>query len=504
MNPTTNMRPGPCGHGSVLVVVLVVCLGLVSLALVLGHSMLMAYRGADNEFAGRQADAATLGAVQYAESLTANVTNPGDMPDPTTYQSAAVPVGEGAFWFIGEPVDATNIGVATAGTGTSGTTSGSTAGTGTSGGSLDQPTFGLVDEASKLNLNKATYEMILLLPNMTDDLAQAIVTWRTAPSTSGTTTASTTSTGTSISTGPVKQGFMESVEELGLVIGGTDNTLLYGDDVNLNHVLDPEETSTAGSLGNGQFTAGLLEYCTVYSRESNLMSDGTKKTAVTSLTAVRTMLNTVLGNGRGQSVVTAVQTVLRGEGIDQHGPPPAGSPPGTVGPDISWVNSVLEFYADSKLSAADFAQVVPYLANGTGDYTSGLINVNSASQTVLACVPGIGDTFAAALVNTRSQRGASPDQTDWSWVVTTLGARNCRAAGPYLTTRSYQLSADVAAVGRFGRGYRRTRFVIDTSTGTPQIVYRRDLAFLGWALGRDERTNLQNQQGTTTQGGVAR
>ncbi len=56
------MRPGPVASGSVLVVVLVVCLGLVSLALVLGHSMLMAYRGADNELAGRQADAATLGA----------------------------------------------------------------------------------------------------------------------------------------------------------------------------------------------------------------------------------------------------------------------------------------------------------------------------------------------------------------------------------------------------------------------------------------------------------
>ena len=108
---------GTC-RASVLVVVLVVCLGLASLALLLGHSMLMAYRGADNELAGRQADAATLGAVQYAESLMANVTNPGDVPDPTTYQSAAVPVGDGAFWFIGEPVDATNIGVINSGSST--------------------------------------------------------------------------------------------------------------------------------------------------------------------------------------------------------------------------------------------------------------------------------------------------------------------------------------------------------------------------------------------------
>ena len=436
--------------------------------------MLMAYRGADNELAGRQADAATLGAVQYAESLMANVTNPGDVPDPVTYQSAAVPVGDGQFWFIGPPADSTVTGAAN---------------------TVDQPTFGLVDEASKLNLNRATFDMIRLLPNMTDDLAQAIVTWRTAPSTNGTTSSTTASAAsTSITSGPVKQGFMESVDELGLVIGGTDTTLLYGDDVNLNHVLDPEESSTAGSLGNGQFTAGLLEYCTVYSREPNTMSDGTARTAINNVGGVTNRINTVLGGGQGNAVAIRIAESLRREGVQ-----PVREPGGTM-VGANWVGSVLEFYAVSGLNADDFAKLAPYLANSTGGpYTSGLINVNTASEAVLACVPGIGDAFAQALVSARAQRGTSPDQSDWSWVVTVLGARNCRNAGPWLTTRSYQLSADVAAVGRYGRGYRRTRFVIDTSTGTPQVVYRRDLAFLGWALGRDERTNLLNN----LQGGIA-
>ncbi len=467
MKLATKLRMGPdARRASVLVVVLVVCLGLVSLAIVLGHSMLMAYRGADNEIAGRQADAATLGAVQYAETLMATTTNAGDVPDPATYQSANVPVGEGAFWFIGAPLD------------------GATTGLGGANNSAGQPTFGLVDEASKLNLNRATFDMIRLLPSMTDDLAQAIVTWRTAPA-NGTAAAT-------ISTGPVKQGFMESVDELGLVIGGTDNTLLYGDDLNLNHVLDPEETSTAGNTGQGQFNAGFLEYCTVYSRESNTMSDGTKRALITDPAAVSLKIDSVLGGGRGTSVVFTVERALEREGF---------KPTSDRPPRLPWVTSVLEFYALSGLSASDFTTVAPYLANGTGTYTSGLINVNTASQVVLACVPGIGDAGAAALVSTRAQRGTSADQSDWSWVVTVLGARNCRTAGPWLTTRSYQMSADVAAVGRFGRGYRRTRFVIDTSTGAPRVVYRRDLSYLGWALGRDERANSLNPSGTT-QGGV--
>ena len=62
------------------------------------------------------------------------------------------------------------------------------------------------------------------------------------------------------------------------------------------------------------------------------------------------------------------------------------------------------------------------------------------------------------------------------------------------------MSADVAAVGRNGRGYRRTRFVIDTNPDSdpnkgnaplePRIIYRRNLAPLGWALGPEVREQL--------------
>jgi hypothetical protein len=34
------------------------------------------------------------------------------------------------------------------------------------------------------------------------------------------------------------------------------------------------------------------------------------------------------------------------------------------------------------------------------------------------------------------------------------------------------------------------KFVFDTSSGTPQIVYRQDLTHLGWALGKEVRQNL--------------
>jgi len=54
----------------------------------------------------------------------------------------------------------------------------------------------------------------------------------------------------------------------------------------------------------------------------------------------------------------------------------------------------------------------------------------------------------------------------------------------YITVHSYQFSADIAALGPYGRGYRRVRYVFDTSSGTPRILYRQDLSHLGWALGK--------------------
>jgi len=419
--------------GSVLIVVMIVCIALVSLTLVLGHTMMMANRGSDNELAGRQADMATEGAAQYAEAIMTNVEQPGEMPDPDNYQCQAVPLGEASFWFIGEP---------------------EVTGTATS------PAFGLVDEASKLNLNTATLTMLENLPGMTTDLAQAIVSWRKSSS-------SSPSPGTATSSGVSKEAPFETVEELAQVNGGTDLGTMYGNDSNLNHVLDPSESGTGGTT----LVPGLLEYVTVFSRQPNTLSGGTKRINVTTgaSAALTKLLTTALGSGRA----TQVSTTLRRAGT---------------------INSVLQFYIKSGLTPTEFAEVSGSLCMSNAAYSNGLINVNTASLPVLECVPGITASTAAQIISTRqSQTTPVPNL---SWVATILGPSASAQAGPYLTAETWQVSADVAAVGRYGRGYRRTLFVIDNSTGTPQIVYRRNLASMGWALGADARQMLASAKGT--------
>ncbi|HEX4350284.1 MAG TPA: hypothetical protein VH251_07845, partial [Verrucomicrobiae bacterium] len=98
---------------------------------------------------------------------------------------------------------------------------------------------------------------------------------------------------------------------------------------------------------------------------------------------------------------------------------------------------------------------------------------------------GTAQSAAQTILNYRQQ---NPDNlTSVAWIVDALGSSNpvitALRRGDYVTAHSYQFSADIAAVGPYGRGYRRVKFIFDTSNGSPQIIYRQDLSSLGWALG---------------------
>lgn len=438
-------------EASVLIVVIWACLGLVALVLVFGQAMAMNYRGAGNDLAARQADTAIEGAVNYAKYILANVDAPGLFPDPTTYVYEAVPVGDATFWFLG----------------------------GDSQNALNTRPFGLVDEASKLNVNSANATVLALLPGMTTDFASAIVTWRTPTGSDSALSGSVS--GLDGNTYTPKYAPFETPEEIGMV-NGADKTFLYGEDANLNGSLDPNEDdgdkTLPGDNSDGKLDPGLLSYLTTFTREPNTQPDGTPRLDIRRPGQIREALRALLFKiptlaARADAILAKFQGDPR-------------------------IGSVLEFYARSGLKADEFAPLARALsaAPATDKYITGLVNVNTASQEVLAAIPGIGPDVAATLISARASRPTL--DTNLAWAGDILNKANPDApaqAGRYLTGASYQACVDVAAVGANGRGYRRTRFVIDTSTGTPRIIYRRDLTGLGWALGSDIRQKLADNQG---------
>jgi type II secretory pathway component PulK len=145
--------------------------------------------------------------------------------------------------------------------------------------------------------------------------------------------------------------------------------------------------------------------------------------------------------------------------------------------------SVIDFAIQSGITEQNFATIEPYLY---GSNLVGLININTASAAVLSTIPGIGYTYAPNVVSFRQSNPSRLNSVFWLRdALASVGGTNAvLQAGPWITSRSFQFSADIAAVGRHGRGYRRVRFVYDCSSGVPMIVYRQDLTFLGWALGK--------------------
>ena len=145
------------------------------------------------------------------------------------------------------------------------------------------------------------------------------------------------------------------------------------------------------------------------------------------------------------------------------------------------------------MTSSEFAQVGTNLTTTTGNYVYGRVNINTASAVVLACLLGGDIGTAQQLV---SYRQSNPNNlASIAWIIDALGqnypdALTALEAGDFITTQSYQFTADIAAVGPYGRGYRRVKFVFDTSDGIPRVIYRQDLTRLGWALGKDVRQSL--------------
>ena len=151
------------------------------------------------------------------------------------------------------------------------------------------------------------------------------------------------------------------------------------------------------------------------------------------------------------------------------------------------------------LSADDFAKIYNNITTTTNFYTYGRLNFNTAGADVLtALIMGANidqDTATAAAQSLVSYRESNPNSlTSPAWIVSALGQNSnipaALAAHDWVTTKSFQFTADIAAVGPLGRGYRRVKFVFDITDGTPKIIYRQDLSRLGWALGEKARTTF--------------
>ncbi len=454
-------RHGVAERGSVLIIVLWVAFGLVSLAIYFANSSSLELRAADNRVAALEAEQAIAGAARYISNALANVTEPGVPPDSATLKVEAIQIGTARFWLIGQPLDEEDD---------------------------LEVTFGLVDEGAKLNLNTATAAMLAKLPRMSAELAAAVVDWRDEDSNPSENGAEDELYARLNPPYRCKNAPFESIEELRLVYGFTQD-ILYDEDANMNAVLDRNEDDENATAPNdnhdGKLDRGVLAYVTVHSKQPNTRTNGDAKINIATVDAqglTRLMTELGISAERVPQVLQRFSTSAPPGGTNQ--PPPFGN--NTNG-------SVLQFYVRSGLTAEEFHLIENDVTTSTNAMLEGLVNVNTATATVLACLPGLDAEKADALIATRS---GTDTQHSIAWLKDALEAQVAEQVGPFITGRSYVHTADIAALGHHGRGYSRVKFIFDTTEGGAKIRQRLDLTHLGWALGLEVRRQIAEAQDT--------
>lgn len=433
-------------RGAVFIIVLWIATGLVTLALLLGESVVLDARLAGHRETAARTGQAVEGAARYILHRLDNLDEPGLVPGGDEIMAEGAAVGDCFYWLIGRDADNPNPA---------------------------EPFFGLVPENSKLNINTATLEMLLELPEMTGELAGAIVDWRDADDEVSDNGAETDAYALMKWGYGCKNAPFASVAETAL-LHGADHWILFGEDMNANGALDANENDAKERLPaddrDGELDFGVLEYLTVYGREPNQNAAGEARIDVTGSERDEWIerLEAVVGSERAEGAADRIARVNNPQ-------------------------SLLELYVRGGFEADEFEAIENEIAVTDEEYLLGRINVNCAPAAVLACVPGIDESSANALVNYRKSRSGDALKSI-AWVAGVLDESAAAQAGPYLTTRSYQFAADIAAAGPSGDGFRRVAFVLDTSEGSARVVRRSDRTGLGWALGERIRREFQQRR----------
>jgi len=422
----------PCRRrGTVLIVTIWVVLVLAGLALVFARSMRVAAIVSANEVAALEAECLAAGALEYVKAKLVAAASAQSTTSDTSDSYKGMEVGTGYFWVLRSNLENDR-----------------------------EFDYGLTDEAGKINLNSASLEMLLKLPGMTSELAASIIDWR--------------DTDSDVTTGGAEDEYyllrpqpyhcknapLETVEEV-LLIKGASPELLYGEDTNLNGVLDEHENdgdaSAPADNRNGRLDAGFYDYVTVYSVEANVDSEGNARININTPAArkeLQTALQEVASEDRALEIMNRVST------------------------NASYT-SVIDFYFRAGLTYEEFEAIADRLTTSSAQTLTGLVNVKTASKEVLLCLPGLEESDVEALL---SYRSANTALGSTAWVTKVLTREKATGIGSYITIRSSQYSADIIGASHNGRAYKRYKAVIDMQGASPRVVYWKALTDSGWPL----------------------
>ncbi len=424
--------------------------------------------------------------------------------------------------------------------------------------------FGLQDESAKLNINalpileqnggplmalipssedeegasvdSLAVSLLLALPNMTADVAEAILDWideDDEPREYG--AEAEVYNGLPTPYSPAN-GPLQSVEEL-LLVQGVTPTLLFGADANRNGVLDADEQQRFGVGIETPGALGWAAYLTVHGAEANRRDSGEDRVNVNSedLETLYEDLSYALGDDLYASFIVAYRIAGQppetldpatlnaalgidsddGGAIDQDsggGDAPSGGPaqPWDVeilgGLDLSGggsnnVGQILDLigatvsigngedatvyespFANDPLAMATYMPLLMDALTTQDTYVMpGRINLNECPAELLYGIPLWEPETVDLILEARAEEIDDPNRRFETWPLTSglITLEQMKMLLPLLTGGGDVYKAQVIGYYEGTGASHRTEVVIDATTVNPKLVSQRNLSHLG-------------------------
>jgi type II secretory pathway component PulK len=333
------------------------------------------------------------------------------------------------------------------------------------GASPGEVRHGLTDEASKLNVNAAPAASFEKLPRVSPPMAAALIDFLDADDTPQPEGAEQEYYSALPRPYTIRNGPLASLDELLLVRGFTAE-ILHGSPAGSANATNAEPS--AASHGS-RVARGLSQFLTIASYDLNTDADGWD------LTNLNDPASPLPATDRLPAAVTNFIIALQTNGVTLAHPAdllditlPVKNAKGVVTELVSGVGK------------AELATVLELFTATDDYYTDGLINVNTASATVLATLPGVDEAIAETIVSARGALGPGRKTTiAWLYQEGVLDAAKFKTLAPLLTTRSAQFTFNVIGYGVPSGRFRVLEAAIDLAGGERRVTYLRDVTRRG-------------------------
>lgn len=311
--------------------------------------------------------------------------------------------------------------------------------------------YGAVDECSKLNINIATRDMLLRLPQAEPEVVDCILDWRDEDQDPREFGAEDEYYMTLAEPYLTKNAFFDTLDELMIVKNMTVN-ILYGEDINTNGILDANENDGEQSYpidnGDGVLDKGWYPFITCYSYEKNV--DGQGETRLNINSASRQQMQEKFGDAVTNQNITRI--------IQQR--------------DQNQFESIGNLLDVNGINQEKFKEIADLVTVTDDTKLQGRININTAPAEVLRCLFGEdNEDLVQSIIEYRQSSDGPFENIGQLLDVQGMNNNRFKNVANYICTKSSVFSIRSIGYIEQSKTYKEIFAIVDRGETTPQIRY---------------------------------